>query len=174
MNLVDFYLGRVADYKGRTLQEIWAWDHEKLEEVHDYIQVLFPLTEASQFVSRAPVLHQDEVEQFRGNATIRKNLHHSFELMLDFYGLECNGRPPRVSKASHFAERAQNWLVYGDHNHLRITRILKCLRLCGPDAAARAFLSCLLELRDEYPAEISDETLGFWRDAVTFEPGRTE
>ena len=89
-------------------------------------------------------------------------------MMLNFYGLEYQENPPLVRRASHFSERARNWLVLGDHNHLRITRILMCLCICGLDAPARAFLACLLELRDQQPREISNETMAYWRDAVPY------
>jgi hypothetical protein len=167
MNLVDFYLGRAPDYNGRLLLDIWAWDHEKLEEIHDYIQVLFPLPEPSAYNSRAPTLSTLDVAAFRTDAKILENLLRSFRMMLNFYGLEYQENPPVVRKASHFLERARNWLVFGDHNHLRITRILKCLCICGLDAPARAFLACLLDLREQQPREISNETLAYWRDAVT-------
>jgi hypothetical protein len=148
------------------LRDIWTWDHEKLEETHDYIQVLFPIPEPSAFNSRAPILSTDDVAAFRANAKIRENLLRSFQMMLNFYGLDYQENPPLVRKASHFPVRARNWLVLGDHNHLRITRILKCLCICGLDVPARAFLACLLELRVQQPGEISDETLAYWRDAV--------
>jgi hypothetical protein len=35
--LVPFYLGEQPDLEGRTIQQIWAWDYEELEIVHDYI-----------------------------------------------------------------------------------------------------------------------------------------
>jgi hypothetical protein len=167
MQLVEFYLGKAPDYQGRMLQDIWTWDHEKLEATHDYIQVLFPLPEPSRFNSRAPTLRTEDVLAFRASATIRENVMRSFRLMLDFYGLEYAANPPLVQKAENFPERARNWLVYGDHNHLRITRILKCLRICGLQLAARAFLKCLLELREEQPGEITEEALAYWRDATT-------
>jgi hypothetical protein len=166
MDLVDFYLGKAPDYQGRTLRDIWTWDHERLEAVHDFIQVLFPLTEPSMFSSRAPILGPADIAEFRTNPTIRQNLLRSYRTMLDYYGLEFQEDPPLVRKAGPFPERARNWLVQVNHNHLRITRILKCLRICGLDDAARAFLNCLLELREEQPREIGDETLAYWRDAV--------
>jgi hypothetical protein len=167
MNLVDFYLGNSPDYNQRLLRDIWTWDHEKLEEIHDYIQVLFPLPEASAYNSRAPILLPEDIAEFRANPKIRENLLRSFRMMLDFYGLEYQEDPPLVRKASHFPQRSQVWLVYGNHNHLRITRILKCLTVCGLSIPARAFLACLLELREQQPREIGEVTLAYWRDAVT-------
>lgn len=41
--IVDFYSGKATDTSGRTLREIHAWNYHDLENVHDYIQWLFPL-----------------------------------------------------------------------------------------------------------------------------------
>ena len=56
VDLVAFYRGEAADYQGRTLHDIWNWNDRRLEDRHDYIQVLFPLPEPSQFNARAPLL----------------------------------------------------------------------------------------------------------------------
>lgn len=39
--LVRFYRGG-ADDRGRTLEQILAWDRDRLEAVHDDIQWIFP------------------------------------------------------------------------------------------------------------------------------------
>jgi hypothetical protein len=166
MDLVDFYLGAAPDYQGRMLRDIWTWDHDRLEHIHDYIQVLFPLPEPSMFFRRAPILHDEEICEFRRNATLRANLLRSLRQMLDFYGLKLEENPILISKAVHFAQCAADWLAPGNHNMLRITRILKCLRLCGLEEHARVFLDCLLKLYAECPREIGEETLAYWKDAV--------
>lgn len=56
-----FYLGKEADSQGRTIEEIWEWDHEDLEDTHDYIQWLFPLQERSAFNPDAPVLTPEAI-----------------------------------------------------------------------------------------------------------------
>ncbi|MFQ4137722.1 opioid growth factor receptor-related protein [Nodosilinea sp. PGN35] len=45
--IVPFYLGIQADVQGRMIQEIWSWNFEELECVHDFVQWLFPLPEKS-------------------------------------------------------------------------------------------------------------------------------
>jgi hypothetical protein len=45
--LLDFYRGVGADTEGRRLEDILAWPDDDLEEVHDFIQWLFPLPEPS-------------------------------------------------------------------------------------------------------------------------------
>ena len=54
--IVRFYRGTGFDARGRSLDEVLAWDDERLEDVHDYIQWLFPLDEPSQFTPHAPLL----------------------------------------------------------------------------------------------------------------------
>lgn len=52
----------------------------------------------------------------------------------------------------------------GDHNHLRIMRILKCLTLCGLHDQAAAFLRRLLALPGQ--DRISAASRQYWRNAV--------
>jgi hypothetical protein len=164
LDLVAFYRGEAPDYQGRTLQEIWGWDDRRLEELHDYIQVLFPLAERSQFNYAAPVLDAVTGPRFRSDAVIRENLRRSFLVMLRFYGLRLDETTGEVVEAANFSERAAEWLFPGDHNHLRITRILKCLMRCGLRDEATAFLRRLEKVAD--PGRVTPESLRFWREAV--------
>jgi hypothetical protein len=43
---------------------------------------------------------------------------------------------------------------------------LKCLRCCGLEEHARAFLAALLDVVADYPREIGSETVRFWTSAV--------
>jgi hypothetical protein len=105
--LIAFYSGDGTDDRGRTLAEIWTWDDEQLEYVHDYIQWLFPLAEASMFNSSAPILTADDIKQFRGNPELRCNLHKSFQRILSFYGLVLDetGAVAVISRARRTALR---------------------------------------------------------------------
>jgi hypothetical protein len=85
--------------------------------------------------------------------------------MLDFYGFRLDEGTRTVIPADNFQERARNWMSLGDHNLLRITRILKCLKVCGLEPYAAAFLDCLLRVAT--PRDVSEETLNFWREAVS-------
>ena len=164
MDLVAFYRGEAPDYQGRTLRTIWAWDDDRLEERHDYIQVLFPLREHSQFNPNAPLLDDATAERFRSDDVIRANLLQSLRVMLRFYGFRMDEKTGEVVEAENFAERAREWLFPEDHNHLRITRILKCLRRCGLRKEAAAFLRRLEAVAD--PKRVARESLHYWREAV--------
>jgi hypothetical protein len=169
--LVNFYAGVGCDNRGRVLSVIQRWSDEELERTHDYIQWLFPLTEQSAFNSHAPILDVETIREFRVRPELRENLRASLVRMLAFFGFRLlEDEPFRVVPAADFAERAQNWLTPANHNHLRITRILKSLRLLGLEEEAAALFRCLeglhgKESRATRP-RISEETFRYWRSAL--------
>lgn len=165
--LVAFYRGRGRDAAGRTLAEIQSWDEDRLERVHDYIQWLFPLDTPSAFNPLAPVLTPADIAAFLTDPELRDRLRASLRVMLAFYGLSCESAPEiRIERTARFGARAATWLTPGNHNHLRLTRILKCLSLLGLEAYARALLRCLEAIAAEHPGVVSAATLGHWRGAV--------
>jgi hypothetical protein len=91
--------------------------------------------------------------------------------MLAFYGLETiESNPPTVRRAPSFTERSGNWLTASNHNHLRVTRILKSMRTLGLETQATALFNCFADIYSEekskdFPA-ISVDTFRFWQSAV--------
>ena len=165
--LIEFYSGRAPDHAGRFIEQIQKWPDDRLEAVHDFIQWLFPLPEPSPVNPLAPVLDRETIDAFAAQPELRESLRVSFLRMLRFYGLEMRPGPPQtVGLAENFPERAANWLHPGNHNHLRITRILKSLALLGLIEEARAFLDCLEAIYADYPDRISAVSLRFWRAAI--------
>ena len=71
-----------------------------------------------------------------------------------------------LPQKSAFDRRAANWLTPGNHNFLRITRILKSLTILGHEDMARAFLECLSTIFDDHRGIIGDRTWDFWRAAI--------
>ena len=169
--IIAFYDGTEPDHRGRYVHEIQQWPDGQLEAVHDYIQWLFPLPEPSGFNVAAPVLSRESIQEFRRRPDLQEKLRISFLRLMNFYGLEArSGERITVTRAPNFATEATVWLSPGNHNHLRITRILRCLSLLGLEAEAKAFFDRLSEIyQDEQnkpvPA-ISDETMRYWREAV--------
>jgi hypothetical protein len=170
--ILQFYAAAIPDHRGRYLNEILKWQDDELECVHDYIQWLFPLPERSGFNLNAPVLDQQAIYEFRSRPDLQRNMLASFLRMLAFYGLEIvESCAPTVRRAPSFAERSKNWLTASNHNHLRITRILKSMRTLGLETEATALFDCLADIyREEsgraFPC-ISDDTFRFWQHAVT-------
>ncbi len=167
-HIVLFYSGENADSKNRTLKEILAWDDAELEDVHDYIQWLFPLRERSAFNSSAPLLIDEDVAAFGESASLRQNLLAAFIRMLSFYGFEMKRGDSEIaiSPAPSFLTQKENWISEYNHNLLRITRILKCLTTLGLEREALAFYSCLKELSPADQSTIGDETYTYWDNVV--------
>ena len=169
--IIGFYSGTQPDHRGRYLNEIQGSPDAQLELVHDYIQWLFPLPERSGFNVAAPVLTHESINEFRTRPELQEKLRASFLRMLNFYGFEArSGERIAVTRASNFAAKAVGWLSPSNHNHLRITRILRCLTVLGLEAEAKAFFECLVEIykneqNKPLPA-ISDETMLYWKKAL--------
>jgi hypothetical protein len=164
--IVEFYRGTKPDYLGRRLQEIWQWDNDHLEYSHNYIQVLFPNREPSEFNANAPLLDPVTIDAFLHDEQLRKNLATSLQRMLRFYGLEYKEESGKVVKGPDFSERAGDWITPHNHNFLRITRILKCLVDLGLLDSARASNECLNEIYSEFAADIGPEAIAYWRRAL--------
>ena len=142
-SIVAFYSGYRADSAGRTLDEIWGWNHERLEGVHDYIQWLFPLRTRSQFNPDAPVLDDSQIRAFQKNTELQCGLLKSLDVMLEFYGF--TRKEGRISQSDSWPDRSRNWLTPGNHNFLGITRILTSLSTLGLEEHAAAFFEALKE-----------------------------
>jgi hypothetical protein len=167
--LLAFYRGDAPDWHGRTLDDIWSWTDDRLEGVHDYIQWMFPLPVRSGANPAAPVLGPATAEAFRSSAALRQRLERSLGVMLRFYGLE--ERPTagglRIVRGDRFAERAAVWLSPGNHNHLRLTRIMTSLAELGLTAQARALRECLVAIAAEFPNRVTPTTLRYWSQTRT-------
>jgi hypothetical protein len=167
--LVEFYRGHGRDHRGRLLSHILGFDLDELESHHDYIQWLFPLPEPSGANASAPLLSKEDMTAFDTDDSLRRALVQSLELMLQFYGLKISARGSDVSVArgADFDERSRLWLTTGNHNFLRISRMLRSLWLLGLESHAVAFLECLEGIYAENPMTIGSTTIGYWRRAAS-------
>lgn len=148
---LDFYVGAGTDARGRSLHQILAWDDEGLESVHDYIQWLFPLPERSMFNADAPLLTASDIAAPRADTQIEANLRAAVARMRQFYGL-----------TPETADRPKSWARSADHNHLRLTRILRSLTLLGLGAEARELYAAI----SAFDAEVPERTRQFWLHAI--------
>jgi hypothetical protein len=168
--IIRFYSGEQPDDRGRYLVDIQKWTDDQLESVHDFIQWMFPMREPSGVNFTAPVLDTPTIEKFRSKPELQEKLRASFVRMLKFYGMEIASSGPRmkIEPAANFRERAKVWLRPHNHNHLRITRIIKSLRLLGLEIEARAFFDCLAGIYHSQSTQaISADTLRYWQSALS-------
>src|SRR5262245_52979525 len=85
----DFYSGG-RDTEGRTLDEILAWDDDRREAVHDYIQWVFPTRQPSGVNPDAPLVTEATVRAFACDEALPARLKRAFGRMLGFYGLRAS------------------------------------------------------------------------------------
>lgn len=165
--IFDFFRYTGVDHRGRSMRSIQRFSLEELEREHDYIQWLFPLPEGSGMLAQAPRLTNTDLDAFRGDPSLRAELRRSLDVMLAFYGLAMQGDPPVVAPTEQFVERASIWLTAGNHNHLRLSRILRSCSLLGLEQEARALQQCLLATAAANPERVTAETVEFWKGATT-------
>ena len=147
MNFEEFLTHRGKDFKDRTLQDIWSYSDKEIERRHDFIQVIFPLNKPSQAVSHGYYLDtQDLVNQIKTNKEAVTNISRSSQWFFSFL------------------ERNMYWNTRHDHNQLRITRIIECLRLLVSDEEADNFYNNVLELIEDNN-HVNTRTLNFWSNA---------
>lgn len=177
--LVRFYDPQTQgkDSKGRTLISILAWSDDELEYCHDYIQTLFPLPEGSPFNYSAPIIDRETFDAFRSRPALRARLRKSFERMLEFYGFRYRLTPTegdglKIVPGNNFRQASKNWVKKFNHNHLRITRILRSLRVLGLEGVAEDFYQTLRKVYDgqaEYQGlggVISGKSMMYWGRAA--------
>jgi hypothetical protein len=166
--LLDFYRGEATDVEGRSLRDVWSWDDNRLEEVHDFIQWLFPLPEPSRFNPDAPLLTPEDIAAFRADERLRANLRTSFDRILTFLGL--SWEDGAVVEGPTFAARAPDVWSAPNHNWLRISRILRSLTLLGLGDEAAALFARLEAFYRERRFPIPDDTFRYWSGALAQPP----
>jgi Opioid growth factor receptor (OGFr) conserved region len=162
--LVDFYRGVKTDIEGRLLMDVLAWPDDDLEEVHDFIQWLFPLPEPSQYNSDAPLLTNEDIAAFKSDPVLQANLMKSFERILAFFGLALSDG--KVVVGQNFTARVADAWASPNHNWLRISRIFRSLTLLGMEAHAQALYEWLGATYTSREFPISADTIRYWTEAV--------
>ncbi len=165
--LTNFYRGTGTDDRGRTFNDIWAYSDDDLEGVHDFIQWIFPLRERSRFNSRAPVVTDADVAEFRDDPDLRRNLGKSFDVFLAFLGLIY--QDGRVLRGRDHEAKSEVWR-FPNHNWLRITRVLSSTRMLGLEVESSAFFDFLKALKESGHSGITADTFGYWERAATGPP----
>lgn len=126
---------------GRTVRTLLDASDAWLEYHHDWVQWAFPNQDPSVFNDDAPVWTAEEAGALPAEA--RANLR------------------ALLARFRAFLERSDDWRARGDHNHLRITRALLCLR----DAGMRDEALALYEFVSAAP-EPGERSRTFWRGAL--------
>ena len=147
--ILDFYRDKGLG-GGRTFQQIMAFDDFLMERTHDFIQWIFPLPEPSQAQPRnCPVMLPTERETFKTDEVLRKRVREA------------------VARYRMFLDNTHEWRTRHDHNHLRITRVIRFLTLIDMKEEAQHFHNWVLETHPGVPSK----TEWYWSEARTEFPG---
>jgi hypothetical protein len=145
--IVGFLEGKAPDHRGRILAMLLQQTDHQAEATHDYIQWLFPLDEPSRSVNGAPVLTELDIDEIRQSSLAQANLAKSARWFLGFL------------------ERNNHWITKYNHNHLRITRVIKSLRLLASDEAADEFRNKVLAAAGDKLNLVDQKARGFWANS---------
>ena len=152
--IIDFLEGKAEDYKGRTFASMLEWTDEQLEQCHDQVQWMFPLHEESKHAYTYPIVDKDIIEKAKQSEVIRGNLLLAKDRFEKFYGIgEYND-----------VDKQRRWCRGRNHNLLRVTRIIRCLRLFGLEKEAQDFWSKCM--RVGHALGISKVTMDYWDHAM--------
>ena len=148
MDFLNFLSKEGNDFKGRTLESIWSFSDEDIERTHDFIQILFPLNKPSESAFHGYYLDsEDLIEQIRSNSIARENILKSSNWYLSF-----------------LTRNVWLWNRNYDHNQLRITRVIECLRLLISEDEADKFYDDVLKIIKDNN-RVNQTSLNFWKNA---------
>lgn len=155
--ITDFFLNNGTDYKGRSLLDMLNMTDHEFEASHDVIQFLFPLHEKSYHSLTAPIMMAEDVAILSESVDAQKRLLDALFRFEDFLGID--------SLSETFDQKKVIWWCHaGNHNLLRITRIIRCLRLFGLEKWAKKFYNTIVKVSQG--KGLSEVTHGFWKRAL--------
>ena len=148
MDYLDFLSNGGVDFKGRTLEMIWSFTDEQIESIHDFVQIIFPLDKPSESTFHGYYLSSQEIiNKIKGNQAAKENILKSSKWYFSF-----------------LKRNIWLWNRKYDHNQLRITRVIECLRLLVSDEEADKFYENVLKIIED-DNRINETSLNFWNKA---------
>merc|ERR1712224_791860 len=137
----------------------------------DYIQWLFPTDQKSEFNENAPVLTDSDQDIFKNDTSLQNELRKNFNLFAKFLGFTY-GSDGKLMPSEQFDDRREDCWRRNNHNWRRITRVLRCLRLCGLDCEKNDLMQALEDLhnrRDADGVDCSGVIENYWRREMSAE-----
>lgn len=151
--IIAFLKGETGDHLDRTLEDHLSISDYDLEKCHDRIQWMFPLHEISRHANTYPVITPEVINEAKQYDIIFDNLRKAKVRFEQFLGI---GDYEDVDKQ-------RKWCRDRNHNLLRITRVIRCLRLFGLQDEAFDFYAKVYKVGQHFGIESS--TQGYWGKA---------
>ena len=143
--ILEFLTNQKANHKGYIYNDLIEFSNKKMEECHDHIQWMFPTNQPSKFASKFPIITVDFVNYLKRNQEtyniVCMNMIKALERMEGFYNLYKYQNHEIVDNIKDFYYFSKN-----NHNLLRITRIIRSLRLFELDEFSCRFYSRVMEV----------------------------
>lgn len=169
-NIIKFYMGEKNENYPYTIDDILDFSDEELEKIHNYIQWLFPTQDPRNKDTGKPFLTLEDIKYFKNSKELLDKVLLSYYKMIGFYGFshefKINTEEYReLIFSRNFEIHSRNWLNKGNHNYLRLTRIISCLKSLGLEKEANELFDMLNRTYLIYPNKIGELTLQFWSSA---------
>jgi hypothetical protein len=156
--ILGFMRNESPDYKGRKYLDMINWTDQQLESCHDQIQHMFPLHEESRMAVRYPIITKEIAEIAENDSVIQNNMMSALWRMRRVFGIgEYNDKNIQYT-----------WCQKGNHNLLRITRIIRSLRIFGLDNLAENFYGCVIDAMfptGKIDLDWAKTTIKYWNKA---------
>ena len=147
ISIRGFLEGVNANSNNWLLSDIWKFNDTQIENTHTFIQWVFPTDEPSRATPGSPVLDEEEIVKIQNSEQAKQNLSKSAEWYFNFL------------------KRNSFWRKPHDHNHLRITRVIKSLRLLCGDDEADYYKEQFWQILGADMSIIPSKTIEYWEDA---------
>ena len=179
-----FLVGTGCDNYGRYYNQIISYDDKELEKDHTFIQWVFPTENPSMFHPEVPVVSKEQAAKLTNITVVKENLHRMFVRMLLFYGIRLisnveleetkDDNVVMITQGRRTSwvfekERIEQWVQEGNHNLLRISRILESLRLF--ERKPEHTLMCdVIKAIAAYKPEVKDWSCwAYWMEYAKYE-----
>jgi len=153
--IISFLRGLSKDYKGRSYDDLVNQNDIDMEKCHDAIQYMFCLHEFSRYAHTCPIISPEIVNEAVQYQDVIDNILKAKERMEKFLA---------IGKYED-RDKQRKWCRNYNHNLLRVTRVIRCLRLFGLKEAALDFYEKVKPVGEHFG--ISDFTLRKWDSAYT-------
>jgi len=166
-DIVKFYRGG-KNGNGYSLEDMWAFNYNEMEHIHDYIQWMFPMVEPDYWNRDTPKLTDEDIKAFKRSKAIMGRVAESFYVILEFWGLrvEVKSGIIVVTRRESYQDMSKQWQTGTNHNFLRVTRVLHCLNDLGLRKMALAFYKALTEAAKENPERFNETSISCWENAM--------
>ena len=152
------------------IKDIWNFTDRELERIHNYIQWIFPTDDPRNEQNGKPYVNAEEILKFNEDSVegiaLRNRLLISYVWMMKVYGFDLNLSTKKLTRSDDYYAKTKNWLNNGNHNYLRLTRIISCLKLLGLNDYALELFEMLKSVFEDNSGKIGNTTMNFWKQAI--------